>query len=48
MGCSDRNVVNGESIKLRGPCSHQGAGRLGGAVPNKILKYRINQLKEMG
>ncbi|MDZ8117623.1 glycoside hydrolase family 2 TIM barrel-domain containing protein [Pontiella agarivorans] len=40
--------LNGKNIKLRGICNHQDAGALGAAVPDKILKYRIQQLKDMG
>ncbi|GGZ38119.1 beta-galactosidase [Echinicola pacifica] len=40
--------INGENIKLRGVCNHQDAGALGAAVPDKILRYRIRQLKDMG
>ncbi|MBK1879365.1 glycoside hydrolase family 2 TIM barrel-domain containing protein [Pelagicoccus mobilis] len=40
--------VDGENIKLRGVCNHQDAGALGAAVPDKILRFRIEQLKAMG
>jgi len=40
--------INGENIKLQGVCNHQDAGPLGAAVPDKILRYRIQQLKDMG
>ncbi|AWW32876.1 beta-galactosidase [Echinicola strongylocentroti] len=40
--------INGEHIKLRGVCNHQDAGAFGAAVPDKILRYRIQQLKDMG
>jgi beta-galactosidase len=40
--------INGENIKLQGVCNHQDAGALGAAVPDKILRYRIQQLKDMG
>jgi beta-galactosidase len=40
--------LNGENIKLQGVCNHQDAGPLGAAVPDKILRYRIQQLKNMG
>lgn len=40
--------INGENIKLQGVCNHQDAGALGAAVPDKILRFRIQQLKSMG
>ena len=40
--------LNGKNVKLRGICNHQDAGPLGAAVPDKILRYRIQQLKDMG
>lgn len=40
--------LNGENVKLQGICNHQDAGALGAAVPDKILRFRIQQLKDMG
>ncbi|MEP2776468.1 MAG: glycoside hydrolase family 2 TIM barrel-domain containing protein [Luteolibacter sp.] len=40
--------LNGENVKLQGVCNHQDAGALGAAVPEKILRFRIKQLKDMG
>ncbi|WP_144059752.1 glycoside hydrolase family 2 TIM barrel-domain containing protein [Rhodopirellula sallentina] len=40
--------LNGVNVKLRGVCNHQDAGALGAAVPDKILRFRIEQLKKMG
>ena len=40
--------LNGKNVKLRGVCNHQDAGALGSAVPDKILRYRLQQLKDMG
>ncbi|WP_343329199.1 glycoside hydrolase family 2 TIM barrel-domain containing protein [Polaribacter staleyi] len=40
--------INGKNVKLQGVCNHQDAGALGAAVPYKILKFRIQQLKNMG
>ena len=40
--------LNGENVKLQGVCNHQDAGALGAAVPDKILRFRIQQLKDMG
>ncbi|GAA5509050.1 glycoside hydrolase family 2 TIM barrel-domain containing protein [Novipirellula caenicola] len=40
--------LNGRNVKLRGVCNHQDAGALGAAVPDKILRFRIEQLKAMG
>ncbi|WP_139958689.1 glycoside hydrolase family 2 TIM barrel-domain containing protein [Flavicella sediminum] len=40
--------LNGVNTKLQGICNHQSAGALGAAVPDKILRFRIQQLKDMG
>ena len=40
--------LNGKNVKLQGVCNHQDAGALGAAVPDKILRFRIEQLKAMG
>lgn len=40
--------LNGENIKIRGVCNHQDAGAFGTAVPEKIIRFRVKQLKEMG
>ncbi|MCG9792289.1 glycoside hydrolase family 2 TIM barrel-domain containing protein [Flavobacterium algicola] len=40
--------INGKNVKLQGVCNHQDAGALGAAVPYKILRFRIQQLKDMG
>ncbi|WP_111709772.1 glycoside hydrolase family 2 TIM barrel-domain containing protein [Lutibacter citreus] len=40
--------LNGVNTKLQGICNHQSAGALGAAVPDKILRFRIKQLKDMG
>lgn len=40
--------VDGENVKLRGVCNHQDAGAFGAGVPDKILRFRIEQLKSMG
>ncbi|TWT72855.1 glycoside hydrolase family 2 TIM barrel-domain containing protein [Allorhodopirellula solitaria] len=40
--------LNGRNVKLRGVCNHQDAGALGAAVPDKVLRFRIEQLKAMG
>ncbi|NME70130.1 glycoside hydrolase family 2 TIM barrel-domain containing protein [Flammeovirga aprica] len=40
--------INGENVKLQGVCNHQDAGALGAAVPDKILRFRLEQLKNMG
>ncbi len=40
--------INGKNVKLRGVCNHQDAGAFGAAVPDKILRFRIQQLKDMG
>ncbi|MCG9793699.1 DUF4982 domain-containing protein [Flavobacterium algicola] len=40
--------INGKNVKIQGVCNHQDAGALGAAVPDKILRFRIQQLKDMG
>ncbi|VGO19411.1 glycoside hydrolase family 2 TIM barrel-domain containing protein [Pontiella sulfatireligans] len=40
--------LNGKNVKLQGVCNHQDAGALGVAVPDKVLRFRIEQLKKMG
>lgn len=40
--------LNGETVKLRGVCQHQHCGALGAAVPTKVMRYRIEQMKAMG
>jgi beta-galactosidase len=40
--------LNGRNVKLQGVCNHQDAGALGAAVPDKILRFRVEQLKAMG
>ncbi|WP_066631337.1 glycoside hydrolase family 2 TIM barrel-domain containing protein [Labilibacter marinus] len=40
--------INGKNVKMQGICNHQDAGALGAAVPDKILRFRIQQLKDMG
>ncbi len=40
--------INGKNVKLHGVCNHQDAGPLGAAVPDKIIRFRVQQLKDMG
>lgn len=40
--------LNGMVTKLKGVCDHHTAGAFGAAVPDDILRYRLNLLKEMG
>ena len=39
--------LNGKNIKLQGVCQHQHAGALGAAVPEKIIRFRVEQMKAM-
>jgi beta-galactosidase len=41
-------LLNGKTVKLQGVCQHQHCGALGAAVPTKIMRYRIEQMKAMG
>lgn len=40
--------INGKNVKMQGVCNHADAGALGVAVPDKIMRFRIQQLKDMG
>ncbi|VGO12548.1 Beta-galactosidase BoGH2A [Pontiella desulfatans] len=41
-------VLNGKLVKLRGVCQHQHGGAFGAAVPEKIIRFRVEQMKAMG
>ena len=40
--------LNNENIKIKGVCMHHAAGIYGAAVPESILLYRLQMLKNMG
>lgn len=40
--------INGQSVKLKGVCEHQGGSPVGAAMPEALLERRLAQLKEMG
>ena len=40
--------LNGESVKIKGTCNHEGFACVGMAVPYAVNEYRIQKLKEMG
>ncbi|MEI7984503.1 MAG: beta-galactosidase GalA [Armatimonadota bacterium] len=40
--------VNGKNVKIQGTCNHQDAAGVGGAVPDRLTYWRIEQLKKMG
>lgn len=40
--------LNGQVTKIKGVCDHHTAGSVGSAVPDDVLRYRLNLLKEMG
>lgn len=40
--------LNGRNVKIKGVCAHQDFGLTGLAVPDNILKYKIQVIKEMG
>lgn len=40
--------LNGKSVKLKGTCNHQDFAGVGIAMPDGILEWRIEKLKEMG
>lgn len=41
-------ALNGKWMKMKGVCLHHDAGVLGSAVPNEVLKSRLQTLKEIG
>jgi len=40
--------LNGENIKIKGVCEHQELGPMGLAVPDDLIRWRIETLKSMG
>lgn len=40
--------LNGRQVKIKGVCCHQDYGLTGKAVPERVQRYRIRLLKEMG
>jgi beta-galactosidase len=40
--------LNGQPVKLKGVCIHQDHAGVGVAVPDGILEYRLQRLKELG
>ncbi|MFP4364368.1 MAG: glycoside hydrolase family 2 TIM barrel-domain containing protein [Spirochaetia bacterium] len=40
--------LNGKAVKLKGTCNHQDHAGVGVALPDELLKWRIEQLKDMG
>lgn len=40
--------LNDKNVKIKGVCMHQAAGIYGVAVPESILKYKLQLLKDMG
>lgn len=40
--------LNGRSVKIKGVCCHQDYGLTGRAVPERVQRYRLKLLKEMG
>jgi len=40
--------LNGKHIKIKGVCAHQDFGLTGLAVPDNILRYKVQLIKEMG
>jgi beta-galactosidase len=41
-------LLNGKEVKLQGVCQHQHGGAMGAAVPEKIIRFRVEQMKAMG
>ena len=40
--------LNGQNVKLKGVCEHQGGSPVGAAMPDALLARRLQQLKAMG
>ncbi|MCF7957636.1 MAG: glycoside hydrolase family 2 protein, partial [Phycisphaerae bacterium] len=40
--------LNGKSTKLKGVCEHSDGGLVGSAIPEKVLRRRLQILKDMG
>ncbi len=40
--------LNGQNLKLKGVCEHQGCSPMGAAMPEALLQRRLQQLKDMG
>lgn len=40
--------LNGRNVKIKGVCCHQDYGLTGRAVPERVQRYRLKLLKEMG
>lgn len=41
-------LLNGNVVKIKGVCQHQHGGAMGAAVPEKIIRFRVEQMKAMG
>lgn len=41
-------ILNGRELKLYGVCAHQDHAGVGVAVPDSIIEFRMNKIKEMG
>jgi beta-galactosidase len=41
-------LLNGVAVKLKGTCNHQDHAGVGSAVPDRLLEWRIERLKELG
>jgi beta-galactosidase len=40
--------LNGKPVKLLGTCNHQDHAGVGAAIPDRLHRWRVEQLKEMG
>jgi beta-galactosidase len=40
--------LNGRNVKIKGVCCHQDYGLTGKAMPDRVHRYRLKRLKEMG
>ena len=44
----DGFLLNGRRVQLQGVCCHQDYGLTGKAMPDRVHRYRLRRLKEMG
>lgn len=48
MDANEGLFINGKHTVIRGVCGHHGCGLTGKAVPDNIMRYQVQLLKEMG
>ncbi len=48
MDANEGLFINGKHTTIRGVCAHHGCGLTGKAVPDNIMRYQVQLLKDMG